>query len=47
MAPREGFEPSVRDNRTPDFKSGAISQTLPSRHMVGRQRLELWTPALN
>ncbi len=27
MAEREGFEPSVRENRTPDFESGTIDHS--------------------
>ncbi len=27
LAEREGFEPSVRENRTPDFESGTIDHS--------------------
>ena len=41
MAEREGFEPSIRYNRIPDFESGAFdhSATFPWETMI---LTELW-----
>ena len=32
MAEREGFEPSIRYNRIPDFESGAFDHSATSPH---------------
>ncbi len=34
MAEREGFEPSVRENRTPDFESGTFDHSATSPKLV-------------
>ena len=34
LAEREGFEPSVRENRTPDFESGTFDHSATSPKLV-------------
>ena len=41
LAASVGFEPTGGSSPPPVFKTGAISQTLPTRHIAGLPRLSI------
>lgn len=41
LAASVGFEPTGGSSPPPVFKTGAISQTLPTRHIAGLSRLSI------